>query len=295
MGVGFLNHESTHRFLPCSGWSAWYVGDPLMGHGREQPGGWMYQLLPYIEQKAIYDLTNDNDKPTITALQRQKSIELQRSIVPMLNCPSRRPARLYRYALSSSWTPRNGDRSLEVARSDYAANGGDGEFGMEFWVDETQSYENKLEWHSYNYADLSNHQWPPFKGQTGINYVGAEIKVNHVSDGMSKTYMVGEKYMSPDDYETDGTVDPGDNHSLYQGFDWDVNRWTSINDEPRQDQVGRRSEGSFGSAHPGGLNMLYCDGSVQSVGYDVDRDVHRRAGHRHDAGDVLPEQIPFEN
>jgi hypothetical protein len=54
IGVGFLTHEGTHRFLPCSGWSPWVVGDPLLGAGREQPGGWMYQILPYIEDSPAY-------------------------------------------------------------------------------------------------------------------------------------------------------------------------------------------------------------------------------------------------
>src|SRR5688500_3167961 len=43
IGLGFLNHESTHKFLPSAGWSPWYVGDPDMGVGAMQPGGWMYQ------------------------------------------------------------------------------------------------------------------------------------------------------------------------------------------------------------------------------------------------------------
>jgi prepilin-type N-terminal cleavage/methylation domain-containing protein/prepilin-type processing-associated H-X9-DG protein len=293
VGIGFLNHESTHRFLPCSGWNAFYLGDPLMGFGREQPGGWMYQILPYIEEKAVFDLTNDNDKLNVTTLQREKSKELQQTVIPMFNCPSRRPARLQRYALSNIWNPKNGDRSLDVARGDYAANGGDGEEGCEFWwIEDTQTYEKDLEWLVFNYTDLSAHKWPPFTGQTGVNYTGAEIKVTHVIDGMSKTYMVGEKFMNPELYETDGTVAGGDNHSLYQGFDWDVNRWTSVNDEPMQDRVIHWTrEGRFGSAHNGGFNMLFCDGSVQTVSYDVATDVHRRAGNRHDNGEQLREQI----
>jgi prepilin-type processing-associated H-X9-DG protein len=37
---------------------------------------------------------------------------------------------------------------------------------------------------------------------------------------------------------------------------------------------------AFGSAHPMGLNMLRCDGSVENVSYAVDPAVHRRAGNR---------------
>ena len=44
--------------------------------------------------------------------------------------------------------------------------------------------------------NLKAHEWPPFNGQTGINYTGAEIKLKHIIDGISKTYMVGEKYLT---------------------------------------------------------------------------------------------------
>ncbi len=294
MGLGFLNCESTHRMLPGAGWSAVYVGDPLLGSGREQPGGWIYQILPFCEEQAVYDLTGDGDKLNITTTQRQKSLDLQRSTIGMFNCPSRRAATTFVYRLPSNWTPRNGDRSPDVARSDYAANAGDGEDGMKSWVEANKKYEMRTEWLSYNYSKLEEHEWAPFEGQTGISYNGAEIKLRHLTDGQSKTYMVGEKYLNAAYYEPDGISDPGDNSSMYQGFDWDVNRWTSVNDPPLQDRFGQQSYGSFGSVHPGGFNMVYCDGSVQSIGYDVDLDLHRRAGHRHDHGDALPVQVPIE-
>jgi prepilin-type processing-associated H-X9-DG protein len=39
---------------------------------------------------------------------------------------------------------------------------------------------------------------------------------------------------------------------------------------------------AFGSAHPGSLNMAFCDGSVQALSYDVDTTVHARAANRLD-------------
>ena len=78
IGIGFLNHESTFKMLPGGGWNAVYVGDPELGHGKLQPGGWMYQILPFVEEQAIYNLTEDGDKLTVTPKQREQSIELQR-------------------------------------------------------------------------------------------------------------------------------------------------------------------------------------------------------------------------
>lgn len=106
IGVGFLNHESNHGMLPCAGWTAVYVGDPLLGTGRDQPGGWIYQILPYVEQQAVYNITNDGDKLNVTANQKQQSIVLQGTPISSFNCPSRRPAQAQPYLLNNSWTPR---------------------------------------------------------------------------------------------------------------------------------------------------------------------------------------------
>jgi prepilin-type N-terminal cleavage/methylation domain-containing protein len=280
IGVGFLTHESTHKILPCAGWSPWSVGDPLIGVGREQPGGWMYQILPHIEEQAVYDLTGDGDKLTVTKAQRDNSIKLQESAVAVFNCPTRRVAKAYSYRLPNSWTPHNGARAAQVARGDYAANSGDGAEGPAFWVEETQKFEDRLEWWTVQYSNIDGHQWPPFNGQSGVNYLGAEIKFQHITDGTSKTYMVGEKYMNPDAYDSDGTIDGGDNHSCYQGFDWDVNRWATDDWVPTQDTPGLDAYQSFGSAHSGVWNVVMCDGSVQAVGYDIDVQVHKDMANR---------------
>jgi prepilin-type N-terminal cleavage/methylation domain-containing protein/prepilin-type processing-associated H-X9-DG protein len=293
LSLGFMNHESTHRFLPCSGWNTWYLGDPQLGAGRLQPGGWIYQILPFIEEQAVYDLTDDGDRLNVTPTQAQRSLDLQKSAIPLFNCPSRRPAQALAYNGASKWDPKNGMHPQTVARTDYAANSGDGQHGMSFWVKEDRKWENNIPWLVFDYKNLGAHQWPPFDGQTGINYLGAEIKVKQITDGLSKTYMVGEKYLPADKYDADGsddTGDAGDDISMYQGFDWDVNRWTATQDPndvtkitpPIQDREGFEGYWLFGSAHSGGFNMAYCDGSVQTVSYDIDLEVHRRQGNRLD-------------
>lgn len=291
LGLGYIQYESSHRMLPGAGWNAKYVGDPQAGGGREQPGGWMYQLLPYIEQNAIYQITDDGD-PAITSRQRELSIQLQQSVVPIFNCPSRRSPQTFGYRLSNTWNPINGSRSLEVARGDYAANAGDSPCLINEWRnEETGNCDSApLSWYNYNYTDLSDHEWPPISGQTGINYVGAEIKLQQITDGATNTYMVGEKYLNPDAYDSaDGLVDGGDNHSVYQGFDYDINRWTAYDpadplsaDQPKQDRAGQEDYRSFGSSHPGIFHMTYCDGSVHGVSYDIELEVHRAAGNRQD-------------
>jgi prepilin-type N-terminal cleavage/methylation domain-containing protein len=282
IGIAWHSHESTHGFFPGSGWSPWVVGDPLLGAGREQPGGWMYQILPFIEEEAIYRLPDDGNQTVITPQQRDLALKMQESPVTIFNCPSRRPAKAYGFRLSNAWTPHNSGRPMQVARGDYAANAGDGKEGPKFWVEETQRYEEKPQWYFVRYDDVAGHQWPPFNGQTGINYLGADIRFHHISDGTSNTYMVGEKNVNPDAYESDGDVDGGDNHSYFQGFDWDVHRWATDTWPLVPDTPGLNVFQGFGSAHPAVWQVVMCDGSIRGLAYSIDNEVHKRLANRLD-------------
>ena len=94
--------------------------------------------------------------------------------------------------------------------------------------------------------------------------------------GTSNTYLLGEKYLNPADYFTGR--DYGDNEHMYIGFDNDIARATVL--PPLLDKPGYQDIIRFGSAHVGGCNMLYCDGRVEVVAYDVDPKVFLRAGDR---------------
>ena len=97
-----------------------------------------------------------------------------------------------------------------------------------------------------------------------------------ISSGTSNTFLVGERYIDPRHY-TDGQ-DQGDNEGMYSGFDNDTSRVTV--GPPRRDTPGVANPRLFGSAHPSGLNMLYCDGGVRVVSYAVDPDEFFAAGRR---------------
>jgi hypothetical protein len=93
--------------------------------------------------------------------------------------------------------------------------------------------------------------------------------------------MVGEKVLDPDAYDSDGTVNGGDNHSYFQGYDWDVNRWVDL--LPIPDTPGLNAYKQFGSAHPGVWQAVMCDGSVRAFTYNIDKFVHRHLGNRGDS------------
>jgi prepilin-type N-terminal cleavage/methylation domain-containing protein len=306
IGVGFLNHESNHKILPTAGWSPWHSGDPEMGVGTPQPGGWMYQILPYIEEQALYDLPGDGKKTQFTTQQREGSLELQRTPVTLFNCPSRRPAKSFVFGVDQPlWTTIDirPSRIEFVARGDYAACGGSNRRGMDFQIEGQHTedpaddkWEERLQvilpWILVPLKPYGNQDTitslPPLDSQNGVNFV-REIKLSHIVDGTGNTYMVGEKNLDPMEYDGNGRDNGGDNHSYYSGFDWDTQRFAYDEGFPLPDTPGANFYTIFGSAHPGAWHMVLCDGSVQAMSYDIDIVIHNRLASRFDGGVVTGE------
>jgi prepilin-type N-terminal cleavage/methylation domain-containing protein len=109
-------HEKTHKAYPTGGWGANYVGDPDAGFGANQPGGWIFNILPYIEQESLRRIGSGQ----AAATKRAALEELLKTAIPILHCPTRRGSQLFPYT-----GPRplaNVNPPAEVAKSDYAIN-----------------------------------------------------------------------------------------------------------------------------------------------------------------------------
>src|SRR5262245_25761230 len=48
-------HDECNEF-PYGGWGHTWVGMPGRGGGRKQPGGWIYSILPHVEERSLHDL-----------------------------------------------------------------------------------------------------------------------------------------------------------------------------------------------------------------------------------------------
>ena len=93
LAIGWLNHESQHNIYPSGGWGPGYSGDADCGAGPFQPGGWVYQVLPYVEQQPLHDLGRGIKSNLLEKLYANG----ERYITPvaMFNCPTRRPSQMF--------------------------------------------------------------------------------------------------------------------------------------------------------------------------------------------------------
>jgi prepilin-type N-terminal cleavage/methylation domain-containing protein/prepilin-type processing-associated H-X9-DG protein len=314
IAVACLNYESALKTFPAGGWGFKWMGDPDRGMGRGQPGGWIYQVCSYLEEETVFSVGKG-----LTAVQKRTELQKQiATVVPVFNCPSRRTG----YGIAgirpdgmptepSGEQPYNVDMPATVAHSDYAINGGHhhlttgpGPTGSCLAV-----YPN---WGPGNPPPGNGCLWLNDDVTLGKNFDGVShdhtgARMKQITDGASKTILAAEKSVQPRFYDT-GYGDPpkwgaddGDNDAMYQGFDWDTHRFPSGSLDgsgnpqgnlPIQDTncdgtfPGCAAAGDiksiFGSAHAGALNVGFCDGSVQSVNYDVDALVWNDYGGRKD-------------
>src|SRR5438874_9015749 len=87
MGVACHNiHSVTNRF-PSGGWGWDWVGDPDRGYGPEQPGGWIYNLLPFVEQENLRVMGRNAGSH---AAKKAAMAVVMQTPVPIFNCPTRR-------------------------------------------------------------------------------------------------------------------------------------------------------------------------------------------------------------
>jgi prepilin-type N-terminal cleavage/methylation domain-containing protein/prepilin-type processing-associated H-X9-DG protein len=232
IGLAFHNYHDVNGKFPNGGRQDYY-------NAIRDRWCWMYQILPYVEQDNLANLT---DTPTV-----------RRGLIPIYHCPSkRRPTIFSNFMLT-----------------DYVGAAG-------------------LTWeaNASNVMTLYNGTVIPAE----ICFANPctqlpVINMASITDGTSSTVLVGEKYVSTDLYRGGQW---GDNNSWANGSTWISARHSRRppgQDSPAAQEAAKRNLpwrdpsgvntdagmwDFFGSAHPGGFNVVWGDGSVRVVKYAVD-------------------------
>ncbi len=274
LALGCCQHESNLGYFPPGGWGYTWAGVADQGAGPNQPGGWLYNILPYIDQQALHDVDAGNYPKNLSALATGISLRVNTPL-GVMNCPTRRPIGLVTTGpyINPSFIYAN--PTPMCARGDFVINGGEqfisvGAGPSSIAAAATNSWP----------AATSNGAWTFF----GVSLAHAWIPAAAITDGLTNTYLVGEKYLEPSNYSNG--VDWGDNECMYGGDDLDMNRWSGNSASgyipPIPDTPGFYNYYSFGSAHATTWNAALCDGSVRPISYAISPEVHRRLANRRD-------------
>lgn len=276
MGLAAHNHQDTYGFLPGGARDGHTTFDWNCCNSRHSSGySWLYKLTPFLEQQNIYEMGPAGDSTTNVANPNHAAIAA--NFAAVFNCPSRRAV-----------SPIN-----NVYRADYAACGGE------------QTAPGSLTTGRGVIRQTESNSW--------------KSTIERIKDGSSNTLMFGEKSLHDRSWGSDG----GDNEAWSNaGWDQDIVRYGALNlsgslfglppiPDKKSNLNGRLTAGQwafdpsvpnanvwfpntawhtyFGSAHPGGAQFVFGDGSVHMVPYNVDQATMRLLSI---ADDNTPVQIP---
>jgi prepilin-type N-terminal cleavage/methylation domain-containing protein len=281
LALGCLAHESAVGYYPSGGGppgdqrGTCYTGDPdappwspdiERSYIWYQHGGWLYNILPFIELEAMHDMGAGIGGPPPPNNPDRRLANTQRMAMPVSTfyCPSRRAVAAYPWTYLAH-QGYNFNQVTVVGKSDYAGCFGDRD-------------------------DFSP------GGFTGVISPASFIRTPDIIDGTSNTYLAGEKWLDPAGY-TNGCV-WGDQGAALLGPCLDNLRGAVFllgpwrDSYPESDYWYQAAQQLFGSAHSSGLHMAICHGSVTLISYNIDPEIHRRLGNRKDGLPVDANAIP---
>jgi prepilin-type N-terminal cleavage/methylation domain-containing protein len=332
IGLGIHNfHDTYGRFptTPIAGWGdlpdttsmGWaysiaYDNTHAPLPVKNQTAGFLFQILPFIEQDNLYRTYNWNGQtggsdnrfpkgigefdapdpgnrwPVTTIFTRYNQGPFGPACegsVKIYACPSRRAARAMLQWTNPGWI------EFPLGFSDYATvrpcpvpmfqqtNG--------FYNPGADPNIGHADWNADDFNKIPTYARHGIIGPTTAHNTFASVK-----DGTSNTMCVAEKFVQPINYGDGSGSD--DDQGIFICLEDDNSRNTGLwNDpsmgdgqnswlrNPSQDQNianGNHSWGIFGSAHPAGINALFGDGSVHSVKYGIDPQVFNALGYMDD-------------
>ena len=303
LGLACQNFHDTHTFFPLGGTENRVYLSFTNGKAdgpRNQFLGWPYQLLAFIEDG---NAKRNAEAAGAASGSVQGTAALQDHAVPLYNCPSRRgPTKgadvdtntqkasyLIDYAGAIGGIPRSEDdakyTSYMAEMNAYRGNS---------TATVAQMTKSDLFWGCEGCGSGLPGQGDPVvirgiiqrsdsQGEGFRAGWGMTVSFRQIPDGASNTMLIGEKRLVPSKYPTG---EWHDDRGWIDGWDPDTMRSTMFPVQADSEEEDRNQTNmlpySFGSAHSGGINCVFADGSVQTISYEIDPDTFIYLGNRDD-------------
>ena len=249
-GLALQNFHDTYKAMPAARW-------------RDKHATWFAFVTPFLEASAEYQLWN------VEKMYRDPANRAARTVyIPHYFCPSRRGG------------GGEGLLAPPTAPSVYTYQGSTGDYAGCYG----KNIQGAVGTPPVIPDDFGVFVTPQCFATSSCKSFKSTVAFKHVTDGLSKTFMVGEKQVPTTQYailaSPDDSIFEGDfvgNHCraaaiLYPPaengeYEGDVPYWG----------------GQFGSKHPGVTQFVLCDGSVKGVAVSVDLTVYEAYGTRNQA------------
>jgi prepilin-type processing-associated H-X9-DG protein len=257
IGLAISNYESAHKEYPPG--ASWIRHGPLKDRNRH--GSLLVFLLPYLEQQALYEAFDFTKKSIDDAVFPGTGRMIGSTELSTYLCPSEdHPRKLNGRALHS-----------------YAASRGP----TEVW--NNPGCPCSHEWQTFSRAPIDDLKI--FAGP--FTRIGTPASVREIQDGISKTLFVGEVRPTCSVHARAGWATTN-NGNGYCTTLIPINYETCNEFAP--DACNRpcnwNTEVGFKSAHPGGAQFLFGDGSVHFLGENIDYQPYQNLGDKAD-GEML--------
>lgn len=254
LGLAMHNYESSFKRLPA-GYE--YVPD---GAGNQSGHAWGARILPFVEETAIHDQIDF----TLPVFHPDNQLAREQHLATFL-CPTD--------DISPTGYIEMGDE--QWAMGCYVANYGTSTESDAYQAEFADGPVDGVRRDIDDFSDNSN----------GVFYRNSKTKLAQITDGLSKTLLIGERQNGPFragiqlnnhfEYETTWAAsvrdleDPTDDHGHMTLFQ----TGHTPNDPVSDDR-------DVSAAHEGLAQFLLCDGSVRAINEDIEFAVYQAMGTR---------------